>query len=513
MENKRKSVDEKQQELTQTTKDIQLNAKDKEENVKQHKYTTSFEKSLDLVRGDANSKPDNIVHGDPTSRQKDRDCGDNVLPKNTIDTPVIKKQLSLKPQLATSPGTPLSRHTGVGLKRKPDGGGSDARGSDQSSVVDKGLPPVKRSRAKKMQGLTFEQSEMRRSRTNEQERERQRNISEALEALKQCEMPFNPYLNHKEDSKIYLLKTATAYIYGMSRMIHDYDRGLVHRCDHRLSQERLVAMHNAMLPNIFGTLNFPNGCVLSDSSSAAKDQPLISSRSLSLGIGKVDSDAYPSTYVSNLAEDQSEQRKDNESAFNDNIDLCASEKSAPQLSPYFPSFLHHPMSTSAEGKHKGDHYAHGSPSANAFPHSEETPSPQNPVDPTIQCALKKLLEDSYHQSTSKQISSLLNDRLNGARKSFDVASSPSLVTPLSQESRINLDASARFSGNSSVNRSANSSVNSSANSSGYMSMLSAHGNDDSAVFSPDRLQQTIDDMYSESFLAPTPTQRLHFDAF
>ncbi|KAH9496373.1 hypothetical protein Btru_010752 [Bulinus truncatus] len=386
------------------------------------------------------------------------------------------------------------------------------------------VPPVKKSRAKKMQGLTFEQAEMRRSRTNEQERERQRNISEAMEALRRCDMPFNPYLNHKEESKIYLLKTATAYIYGLVRMIDDHDRGLVHHCDHRVPQQPRDVIHSGV-----GVMAAPQftayGYYDTQSESVSLNSLMDCSPSMHhYGLHTSNNQRPPAAAAAALVEELSSQN-DQEPNFRNSqhehseehfqnfvrpidspitrfsnatfvpseLQTDATDHQLIQQNSRHPPFSNHPASYTPE--YKNDHRP-----------VTFIPAPVSPYHPLSESPLQHNLPGSF--------GGLL---FGGVLKGGGITGDPTLhSTPIHSSSNSTGDQHRQTLLEKSAASSlvcARNNINSSANSSGYQSMVSAACDDDSKSFSPDRLHQTIDEMYSDTFLAPSPTKRINFDAF
>ncbi|KAI8772082.1 mediator of RNA polymerase II transcription subunit 26 [Biomphalaria glabrata] len=84
---------------------------------------------------------------------------------------------------------------------------------------------VRRSKSKKLKGLSLERADQLRIKANQQERERQRILNEALHVLKRMDIPLFPNVSgNKVGSKCHTVKNATAYIIHMMRQIEEHDR-------------------------------------------------------------------------------------------------------------------------------------------------------------------------------------------------------------------------------------------------------------------------------------------------
>ncbi|KAI8772109.1 mediator of RNA polymerase II transcription subunit 15 [Biomphalaria glabrata] len=95
---------------------------------------------------------------------------------------------------------------------------------------------VKRSKSKKLKGLPLDKAEQLRLKMNEQERTRQRAIREAIDELKQMDIPdFLSVDNYKVGCKCHTLKTVIAYIAHMMSQIENHDQ--IHGVSEHLQQQ------------------------------------------------------------------------------------------------------------------------------------------------------------------------------------------------------------------------------------------------------------------------------------
>ncbi|KAI8730147.1 mediator of RNA polymerase II transcription subunit 15 [Biomphalaria glabrata] len=95
---------------------------------------------------------------------------------------------------------------------------------------------VKLSKSKKLKGLPLDKAEQLRLKMNEQERNRQRAIREAIDELKQMDIPdFLSVDNYKVGCKCHTLKTVIAYIAHMMSQIENHDQ--IHGVSEHLQQQ------------------------------------------------------------------------------------------------------------------------------------------------------------------------------------------------------------------------------------------------------------------------------------
>ncbi|KAI8772105.1 mediator of RNA polymerase II transcription subunit 15 [Biomphalaria glabrata] len=103
---------------------------------------------------------------------------------------------------------------------------------------------VKRSKSKKLKGLLLDKAEQLRLKMNEQERTRQRAIREAIDELKQMDIPdFLSVDNYKVGCKCHTLKTVIAYIAHMMSQIENHDQ--IHGVSEHL--QRQTQLHQQRL--------------------------------------------------------------------------------------------------------------------------------------------------------------------------------------------------------------------------------------------------------------------------
>ncbi|KAK0063165.1 mediator of RNA polymerase II transcription subunit 15 [Biomphalaria pfeifferi] len=95
---------------------------------------------------------------------------------------------------------------------------------------------VKRSKSQKLKGLPLDKAEQLRLKINEQERNRQRAIREAIDELKQMDIPdFLSVDNYKVGCKCHTLRTVIAYIAHMMNQIENHDQ--IHGVSEHLQQQ------------------------------------------------------------------------------------------------------------------------------------------------------------------------------------------------------------------------------------------------------------------------------------
>ncbi|KAI8772108.1 mediator of RNA polymerase II transcription subunit 15 [Biomphalaria glabrata] len=119
---------------------------------------------------------------------------------------------------------------------KPKSSKGKARKKKGDNTPEDPYARVKRSKSKKLKGLPLDKAEQLRLKMNEQERTRQRAIREAIDELKQMDIPdFLSVDNYKVGCKCHTLKTVIAYIAHMMSQIENHDQ--IHGVSEHLQQQ------------------------------------------------------------------------------------------------------------------------------------------------------------------------------------------------------------------------------------------------------------------------------------
>nr|KAI8726751.1 mediator of RNA polymerase II transcription subunit 15-like; partial [Biomphalaria glabrata] len=127
---------------------------------------------------------------------------------------------------------------------KPKSSKGKARKKKGDNTPEDPYARVKRSKSKKLKGLPLDKAEQLRLKMNEQERTRQRAIREAIDELKQMDIPdFLSVDNYKVGCKCHTLKTVIAYIAHMMNQIENHDQ--IHGVSEHL--QRQTQLHQQRL--------------------------------------------------------------------------------------------------------------------------------------------------------------------------------------------------------------------------------------------------------------------------
>ncbi|KAK0063164.1 mediator of RNA polymerase II transcription subunit 15 [Biomphalaria pfeifferi] len=119
---------------------------------------------------------------------------------------------------------------------KPKSSKGKARKKKGDNTPEDPYARVKRSRSQKLKGLPLDKAEQLRLKLNEQERNRQRAIREAIGELKQMDIPdFLSVDNYKVGCKCHTLRTVIAYIAHMMSQIENHDQ--IHGVSEHLQQQ------------------------------------------------------------------------------------------------------------------------------------------------------------------------------------------------------------------------------------------------------------------------------------
>ncbi|XP_055882444.1 mediator of RNA polymerase II transcription subunit 15-like [Biomphalaria glabrata] len=127
---------------------------------------------------------------------------------------------------------------------KPKSSKGKARKKKGDNTPEDPYAKVKRSKSKKLKGLPLDKAEQLRLKMNEQERTRQRAIREAIDELKQMDIPdFLSADNYKVGCKCHTLKTVIAYIAHIMNQIENHDQ--IHGVSEHL--QRQTQLHQQRL--------------------------------------------------------------------------------------------------------------------------------------------------------------------------------------------------------------------------------------------------------------------------
>ncbi|KAK0063168.1 mediator of RNA polymerase II transcription subunit 15 [Biomphalaria pfeifferi] len=119
---------------------------------------------------------------------------------------------------------------------KPKSSKGKARKKKGDNTPEDPYARVKRSKSQKLKGLPLDKAEQLRLKLNEQERNRQRAIREAIGELKQMDIPdFLSVDNYKVGCKCHTLRTVIAYIAHMMNQIENHDQ--IHGVSEHLQQQ------------------------------------------------------------------------------------------------------------------------------------------------------------------------------------------------------------------------------------------------------------------------------------
>ncbi|KAI8730145.1 mediator of RNA polymerase II transcription subunit 15 [Biomphalaria glabrata] len=119
---------------------------------------------------------------------------------------------------------------------KPKASKGKARKKKGDNTPEDPYARVKRSKSQKLKGLPLDKAEHLRLKMNEQERTRHRAIREAIDELKQMDIPdFLSVDNYKVGCKCHTLKTVIAYIAHMMSQIENHDQ--IHGLSKHLQQQ------------------------------------------------------------------------------------------------------------------------------------------------------------------------------------------------------------------------------------------------------------------------------------
>ncbi|KAK6994095.1 mediator of RNA polymerase II transcription subunit 15 [Biomphalaria glabrata] len=200
--------------------------------------TSSSQQEVPENKTRQKAKPKSSKGKDKKTKEANLGDGENVSSEHqvlcclTFDSVLNMEDNCVFP--ATSPQEVPD--TTIKQPAKPKSSKGKARKKKGDNTPEDPYARVKRSKSKKLKGLPLDKAEQLRLKMNEQERTRQRAIREAIDELKQMDIPdFLSVDNYKVGCKCHTLKTVIAYIAHMMSQIENHDQ--IHGVSEHLQQQ------------------------------------------------------------------------------------------------------------------------------------------------------------------------------------------------------------------------------------------------------------------------------------